>query len=73
MDATGLVALESAIAALSKRGCVTILTGLQKQPQGLIERAGLSRRGWQLVVEPDLVAAVEAARLACDHPSGKKP
>jgi SulP family sulfate permease len=73
MDATGLVALESTIAALSKRGCVTILTGLQKQPQGLIERAGLAKRGWQLVVEPNLAAAVEAARLACDHSSGKKP
>jgi len=26
-----------------------------------------------LVADGDLVAAVEAARLACDHPSGKKP
>jgi sulfate permease, SulP family len=61
MDATGLVALESAIAALSKSGCVTILAGLQKQPQGLIERAGLEKHGWRLEVRPDLASALDAA------------
>ena len=39
MDATGLVALESAIATLSKHGCATVLTGLQAQPRR-IDRAG---------------------------------
>ena len=42
MDATGLVALESAIAALTKRGCLTILTGLQTQPRGLSSGQGWS-------------------------------
>ena len=61
MDATGLVALESAIAGLSKRGCLTILSGLQKQPQGLIQRAGLEKRGWKLLIRPDTQAAIDAA------------
>jgi len=61
MDATGLVALESAIGALSKRGCLTILSGLQKQPQGLLERAGVEKRGWKLLIKPDTQTAIEAA------------
>jgi SulP family sulfate permease len=72
MDATGLVALESAIAALSKRGCLTILTGLQKQPAGLIGRAGLEHRRWRLGVEPDFSAALAAARRACEGPSDQR-
>ncbi|HVV49737.1 MAG TPA: C4-dicarboxylic acid transporter DauA [Polyangia bacterium] len=62
MDATGLVALESAIASLSRHGCVTVLTGLQKQPQALIERAGLERRPWRLAIRPDLPSGIEVAR-----------
>ncbi len=69
MDATGLVALESAIAALSKRGCVTILSGLQKQPQGLIERAGLAKRGWKLFIRSDTRTAVEKAQALVGAPS----
>ena len=73
MDATGLVALESAIAALTKQGCLTILTGLQKQPAGLIGRAGLESRGWRVLVQPNLSAALEAAKQACDRPSDSRP
>jgi SulP family sulfate permease len=61
MDATGLVALESAIAQLSKAGCVTILTGLQPQPHRLIEKAQLQHQAWRLVVRPDLAGALGAA------------
>jgi len=61
MDATGLVALESAIGSLSKRGCLTILSGLQKQPQALLVRAGLEKRGWKLVIKPDTQTAIAAA------------
>jgi sulfate permease, SulP family len=61
MDATGLVALESAIAQLSKDGCVAILTGLQAQPQALLERAGLTSKPWRLLIQPDLSAAIAAA------------
>jgi SulP family sulfate permease len=62
MDATGLVALESAIASLSKHGCATVLTGLQRQPQALLERAGLAKRAVRLTIHPDLSSAVEVAR-----------
>jgi len=62
MDATGLVALESAISTLTKHGCTTVLTGIQAQPRKLIEKAGLPRRPWRLVIRPDLTAAIAAAR-----------
>ncbi len=62
MDATGLVALESAVATLANRGCITILTGLQPQPAALIERAGFRGRPWGLGICPDLAAGLIAAR-----------
>jgi sulfate permease, SulP family len=61
MDATGLVALESAIATLTKHGCVAVLTGLQKQPAALLERAGFRHRPWRLVIRPDLGSGIAAA------------
>ena len=64
MDATGLVALESAIATLTRRGCLTILTGLQPQPAGLVARAGFKQRPWRLEIRPDLAAGLAAAREA---------
>jgi SulP family sulfate permease len=64
MDATGLVALESAISALSHQGCLTLLIGLQPQPRALIERADLARRPWRLAIHPDLGSALAAAREA---------
>ncbi|HXU03708.1 MAG TPA: STAS domain-containing protein, partial [Polyangia bacterium] len=62
MDATGLVALESAIATLSKHDCTTILIGLQRQPLVLIKRARFETRSWKLVIRPDLPAALATAR-----------
>jgi SulP family sulfate permease len=62
MDATGLVALESAIAALTKQGCVAILTGLQQQPAELLERAGFRHKPWRLMMRPDLASALAAAQ-----------
>jgi SulP family sulfate permease len=44
MDATGLVALESALTELSHRGKKAIITGLQAQPRGLLQRARLLER-----------------------------
>jgi SulP family sulfate permease len=61
MDATGLVALESAIAALTKRGCISILTGLRQQPAELLERAGFRHKPWRLMMRPDLAAAIATA------------
>jgi SulP family sulfate permease len=44
MDATGLVALESALGALQKQGVAAVLVGLQRQPAGVVERAHLADR-----------------------------
>jgi sulfate permease, SulP family len=75
MDATGLVALESAISALTKSGCMTILTGLQPQPTKLIARAGFKDRPWRLMIRPDLASGVAAATelLALDLPKPQAP
>jgi SulP family sulfate permease len=62
MDATGLVALESAISTLTQHGCTTVLTGLQSQPRALIERAELSSRPWRVAIRPDLSSAIAHAR-----------
>jgi sulfate permease, SulP family len=62
MDATGLVALESAIATLTSHGCVTILVGLQPQPAQLIERAAFKTRAWRFDIRADLAAGLAAAR-----------
>ena len=61
MDATGLVALESALIQLSKSGCVAILVGLQAQPQALLEKAQIQHRPWRLLIKPDLASALAAA------------
>ena len=62
MDATGLVALESAIATLTGHGCATILVGLQPQPAQLIERAAFKTRAWRFDIRADLGAGLAAAR-----------
>jgi SulP family sulfate permease len=66
MDATGLVALESALTQLSKSGCVAILAGLQAQPQALLEKAQIQHRiqhgTWRLLIKPDLASALVAAQ-----------
>lgn len=60
MDATGLVALESAIGRLRSAGIAAILHGLRPQPRGVVERAGLL--GQAGVVTTD--DADEALRVA---------
>ncbi|MES1207643.1 MAG: C4-dicarboxylic acid transporter DauA [Pseudomonadota bacterium] len=62
MDATGLVALESAIAALDKRGCAVTLAGLQPQPAALVKRARLPERFPRLRLSPDMTSGVASAR-----------
>jgi SulP family sulfate permease len=70
MDATGLVALESALAQLSKNGSVAILTGLQAQPQALLDKAGFKHKPWRLMFRPDMASAIAAAQslLALEQP-----
>jgi SulP family sulfate permease len=60
MDATGLVALESAIGRLRSNGIVAVLHGLRPQPRGVAERAGLL--GQPGVVTTD--APADALRVA---------
>jgi SulP family sulfate permease len=62
MDATGLVALESAVGALSKRGCIILLAGLQPQPAELVARAALPSRFPGVRLCADVAAGVEQAR-----------
>jgi sulfate permease, SulP family len=66
MDATGLVALESAIDALTKQGRIAVLTGLQAQPAALLERAGFRHKPWRLMIRPDLAAGLAAAEEILD-------
>ncbi len=66
MDATGLVALESALAQLYKNGGQAILCGLQHQPAGLLYRARLGETPGKLAIRPDLSAAIARAREIVD-------
>jgi SulP family sulfate permease len=73
MDATGLVALESALASLAKRGVVAVLAGLQEQPARLLARAGLVDEPGRIVICPDLAAAVAAATALVASPGPARP
>jgi len=44
MDATGLVALESALESLRKHKCLAILSGVRAQPMALLKKAHLEQR-----------------------------
>jgi sulfate permease, SulP family len=58
MDATGLVALESALNELRQRGCLAIITGLQAQPRQVIEHGQLAAVTDGPLLVPDLDAAL---------------
>lgn len=60
MDATGLVALESAVASLRRQKCRAILCGLRIQPRGLLRRARFAER-LGVVLCDDLAEALEVA------------
>jgi SulP family sulfate permease len=60
MDATGLVALESAVARLSARGCQTIICGMQPQPSQLLRRSA-AVRGSHVIFSDDTPQALRAA------------
>jgi SulP family sulfate permease len=62
MDATGLVALESAVATLTRHKCRAIITGLRPQPRALVERAGLALRPGVAVCDD----VAEGLRLAAE-------
>jgi SulP family sulfate permease len=67
MDATGLVALESALEPLQKHKCLAILSGVRSQPMALLRRGQLdSREGVILSADPQ-----EALAIAARHVSGQ--
>jgi len=62
MDATGLVALESALAMLKKRGSLVVITGLQPQPRRLLANAGITDKPGSVLLRPDLQTALQELR-----------
>jgi SulP family sulfate permease len=63
MDVTGLVALESAVAALKRQRCRAILCGLKIQPRDLLTRAGFSAKHGVAFCD-DLAEGLELAGAA---------
>ena len=63
IDATGLVALESALGKLHRGHIKVILAGLQKQPAAALDRAGIVRLPGRLAFAPDLDSALSLAIL----------
>lgn len=59
MDATGLVALESAIARLNARGVAVALAGVQPQPLKVLTKAGVAERDG-LTLHPSLADALRS-------------
>lgn len=69
MDVSGLVALETAIASLQKHGLHVILAGLQPQPLGVLERAGVRAEPGRLSLTTTLIEGV----LLATHPPPAPP
>jgi SulP family sulfate permease len=70
MDATGLVALESALDRLAVHKVIAILCGVQPQPLGLLQRAGLPQRSGVLLSSDVREALATAGELAsADRPA----
>lgn len=61
MDATGLVALESALENLEKRHCSAVIVGCHSQPRRLIREAGLKERFPHLRMRASLERGLESA------------
>jgi SulP family sulfate permease len=64
MDATGLVALESAIEPLCKHKCLAILSGVREQPMALVKKGRLdTREGVVLCANPTEALAVASRHV----------
>ena len=61
IDATGLVALESALESLAAQKTLAIFTGLRAQPRQVLQQAGIVEREGRLLVCADINEAVKAA------------
>jgi len=67
MDATGLVALESALDQLAKQRCLAVLSSVQPQPLRLLRKSQIDRRPG--VVLSDTIE--NAIALAGAHAAGR--
>jgi SulP family sulfate permease len=61
MDATGLVALESALDSLARRGTLAILCGVRPQPRRVLDGAGIAEAEGRLLFRDDISTALDAA------------
>lgn len=61
MDATGLVALETLLGKLGRRGHKVILVGVNPQPADILERAGIRRAPGKIAFAPDVETALSMA------------
>jgi sulfate permease, SulP family len=81
IDATGLVALESALESLAGQKALAVFTGLRAQPLQVLQQAGIVEREGSLRICRDINEAVEAAerhigpkiRLRADAGSSWRP
>ncbi len=62
IDASGLVALESALADLWKHGRLAVLSGLSPQPARALAKANFQEIPGKFLLRPDFPSALEAAR-----------
>jgi len=62
MDATGLVALESALEQLRKQKCLAILSGVRDQPMALLKKARVPEREGVMLC-PNAAEALEAVKV----------
>jgi sulfate permease, SulP family len=69
MDATGLVALESALEQLARHKVLAILSGAQDQPLALLKKAHVDQRPGVLLCETDQEALAVAARHLAEAPA----
>src|SRR5258708_17706042 len=74
MDATGLVALESALEPLQKHHCLAILSGVCAQPMALLKKAHLdTTKGVVLCASPREAFARATAHVAAERPADAEP
>jgi SulP family sulfate permease len=73
IDATGLVALESALDLLAKRKIVALLAGIRPQPLDLLQRAGVHARRGVTFCESTPEALAMAEFMAGDEPAAGDP
>lgn len=73
IDATGLVAFESAIAELNRHQILAVLVGLQPQAARLLHRAGILPEEGRVAICADMVAAFHALGAPVNAPPSRRP